>query len=141
MRLSPWGRVVAISGLLVVGGAVTLAIGALATTQNRDVSYPVSGSLEGLSFALADGDIEIVGGAEAVQVRRLEHYAFGHSAQTRRTVDANTLRVLSRCPRPLLGPCSVAYRVTVPDNVTLDIRTTAGNVTLRGYRGSAMVTT
>ena len=29
----------------------------------------------------------------------------------------------------------------VPDNVALDIRTTGGNVTLRGYRGSARITT
>src|SRR5262249_10292104 len=36
---------------------------------------------------------------------------------------------------------TVTYRVIVPDNVTLDIRTTSGNVSLRGYRGSAHVTT
>ena len=33
MLLSPWGRVVAISALLVVGGALALAIGALASTR------------------------------------------------------------------------------------------------------------
>jgi hypothetical protein len=136
MRLSPWGRVGAISALLVVGGAV-----ALATTRNRDVDFPVNGTLEGLSFDLAGGNIEIVGGAEAVKVSRREHYAFGHFANTDKTVSGTTLRVRSRCPRPLLGPCSVDYRVTVPDNVGLEIHTTAGHVALRGYRGSAKVTT
>ena len=72
MRLSPWGRVVAISALLVVGGALALAIGALATTRERLVSYPVTGALEGLAFDLGDGDIVIVGGGrrDAVEVRR-----------------------------------------------------------------------
>jgi hypothetical protein len=143
MRLSPWGRVVAISALLVVGGAIALAVGALATTHNRDVDYPGTGALDGLTFDLADGNIVVVGGGrrDQVQVRRREHYAFGHFADTRRTVAGNLLRVRSRCPRPLLGPCSVDYRVTVPDNVGLEIRTTAGTVSLRGYRGSARVST
>ena len=47
VRLSPWGRVVAISALLVVGGAVALAVGALASTRDRVVSYPVTGTLAG----------------------------------------------------------------------------------------------
>ena len=47
----------------------------------------------------------------------------------------------SRCPTSLLGPCTVSYRVIVPDNVALDVRTTAGNVSLRSYRGTARVTT
>jgi hypothetical protein len=40
----------------------------------------------------------------------------------------------------LLGPCRVSYRVVVPDNVGLEIRTTYGDVSLRGYRGSAQIT-
>ena len=143
MRLSPWGRVVAISALLVVGGAVALAVGALASTRQRLVSYPVSGSPQRLAFDLANGDIEIAGGGrrDTVQVGRTERYAFGHDAVTRRMVDAGVFRVRSRCPVSLLGPCSVAYRVVVPDNVAVEVRTTSGNVTLRGYRGSATVTT
>ena len=79
MRLSPWGRVVAISALLVVGGLVALAIGGLATRERRLVSYPVTGALNGLAFDLGDGDITIVGGGrrDAVEIRRTERYAFG----------------------------------------------------------------
>ena len=51
--LSPWGRVVAISALLVVGGALALAVGALASDHRREVSYPVTGTLNGLAFDLA----------------------------------------------------------------------------------------
>ncbi len=144
MHLSPWGRVVAISALLVVGGAVALAVGALASTRDRVVTYPVTGSLQGLQFDLADGDILIIGGGgrrDTVDVRRTERYSFGHEADSRRGVAAGVFRVRSRCPVTLLGPCQVGYRVIVPDNVALDVRTTDGDVTFRGYRGSARVST
>jgi hypothetical protein len=141
MRLSPWGRVVAISALLVVGGLVALAGGALASRERRVVSYPVTGALQGLSFDLGAGDITIVGGGrrDAVEVQRTEHYAFGRVPRTTRGVHAGVFAVTSRCPTSLLAKCSVAYRVVVPDNVALEIRTTSGDVALRGYRGTAKV--
>jgi len=139
MRLSPWGRVVAISALLVVGGAAALAVGAIASSKPRLVTFPVTGPVEGLAFDVGDGDIVIVGGGASIGVERSERYSFGHEPATERKVDGAMLRVRSRCPTSLLGPCTVAYRVTVPDNVALDIRTTSGNVSLRGYRGSARI--
>ncbi len=143
MHLSPWGRVVAISALLVVGGALALALGALASTRERLVSYPVTGTIDGLSFDLDDGDIVIVGGgrANSVEVQRTERSSFGHDAITQRSVAGKVVRVRSRCPTALLGPCTVAYRVLVPDNVAVDVRTSGGSVSLRGYRGSARVST
>jgi hypothetical protein len=143
MFLSPWGRVVAISALLVVGGALALAIGALASTRDVRRSYPVTGAVEGVSFDLGDGNIVIVGGGrrDAVNVQHSERYAFGLEAETRRKVTAGVFAVRSRCPTMLLGPCSVDYRVVVPDNVAVDVRTGDGNVTFRGFRGSAKVTT
>jgi putative adhesin len=143
MRLSSWGRVVAISALLILGGAVALAIGAVVSSDELRASYPVTGSLDGLAFDLGAGDIVIVGGGrrEAAEVERVERYAFGHGAKTEPAVDGGVFRVRSRCPTSLLGGCTVAYRVIVPDNVALDIRTSGGHVSLRGYRGSAKVTT
>jgi len=143
MRLSPWGRVVAISALLVVGSLVALVTGGLASRERRLVSYPVTGALQGLTFDLGAGDITVVGGGQRdeVEVRRTEHYAFGRVPRTTRTVRAGVFKVSSRCPTSLLARCSVSYRVVVPDNVAVDIRTTSGTVTLRGYRGTAKVTT
>src|SRR3954469_10681652 len=134
MRLSPWGRVVAISALLVVGGAVALAVGALASTHEYRRSYPVLGAVESLRFDLGDGDIVVVGGGQRdnVQVDRTERYAFGHGPATVRRAAGAPSAVRPRCPPLLLGPCTVAYRVVVPDNVGLDIRTTSGSVSLRG---------
>src|SRR3954471_10535690 len=143
MRLSPWGRVVAISALLVVGCGVALVAGALASRHERLVSYPVRGTLNGLSFDLGDGEIEIVGGGrrDSALVTRTERFAFGHDAETARSVSRGVFHVRSRCPTALLGRCSVHYRVVVPDNVPVDVRTTGGDVSLSGYRGSARVHT
>jgi hypothetical protein len=141
MRVSPWGRVVAISALLVVGGAVALAVGALASTRERVVSYPVTGSLKGVTFDLADGTIVIVGGGrrDAVTVERTDRFAFGHDAETSRSVQDGVFRVRSRCPTAFLGQCSVSYRVVVPDNLPVEVRTAGGNVSMRDYRGSALL--
>jgi hypothetical protein len=143
MRVSPWGRVVAISALLVVGCCGALAIGGLASRDRRVVTYPVTGTLQGLVFDLGSGEITIVGGGrrDAVEVRRTERYAFGRVPRTTRTASAGVFKVISRCPTSLVARCSVAYRVVVPDNVALDIRTTSGKVVLRGYRGTAKLVT
>jgi Putative adhesin len=141
VRVSPWGRVVAISALLVVGGAAALAIGAMASTRERVVSYPVNGALRGIAFDLADGAITIVGGGrrDAVTIERTERYAFGHDARSTRSVQDGIFRVRSRCPTSLIGKCTVVYRVTVPDNLPVEVRTGSGSVRMRDYRGSAML--
>ncbi len=143
MVLSPWGRVVAISALLVVGGLVALVIAGLASERQVRASYPVTGAVEGLVFDLGAGDIVIVGGGggDAVSVRRTEHYSFGRKAVTQQSVKAGVFGIHSRCPTSLLAPCTVDYRVVVPDNIAVDIRTTDGDVSLRGYRGTAKVAT
>src|SRR4051812_49032806 len=115
MRLSPWGRVVAISALLVVGLLVALLIGGVASRTRRLVTYPVTGALQGLTFDVGPGEITIVGGGtrDAVEVRRTERYAFGRVPRTTRNVRAGVFTVTSECPTSLLVPCSVAYRVIV----------------------------
>jgi hypothetical protein len=141
MRVSPWARLVAISALLVVGGAIALAVGALASTRERVVSYPVTGALRGVAFDLADGAIVIVGGGrrDAVTVERTDRFAFGHDARSTRSVRDGVFRVRSRCPTSLLGKCTVTYRVTVPDNLPVEIRTGSGSVRMSDYRGSAVL--
>jgi Putative adhesin len=143
MRLSPWGRAVAVSALVVVGAAAVLAIGALGTRHERLVSYPVGGELQGVSFDLGGADVQIVGGGPRARmtVQRLERYAFGHDARAVRTVSGGMLHVVSRCPTALPHSCSVRYRVVVPDNVPVDVRTGSGTVSFRDYRGSARIGT
>ena len=56
-------------------------------------------------------------------------------------MSGGTLRLRSRCPAALVGSCSSAYRLRVPDNVPVTVRTTSGDVVSTGYRGSARIDT
>jgi Putative adhesin len=143
MRVTPWGRLVIISALLVMGGSLAVLGSELGSRHQRLVSYPVSGSVEGVAFDVGDADVVIVGGGgrSTVDVQRRERYAFDQRAMTRRTVERGVVRVHSRCPSTLTRACAVRYRVVVPDNVPVDVRTEGGSVSFQQYRGSARVTT
>jgi Putative adhesin len=142
-RLSPWGRLVAASALVVVGLAVALLLWGVASEEQRTVRYQVRGALNGMTVDAADADVTVVrgGGAAALAVQRVDRFAFGHEARTSRSIAGGVLRVRSRCPRTALHSCRVRYVLTVPDNLPVDIRTTTGDVRFAGYRGSARVTT
>ncbi|MFL5826225.1 MAG: DUF4097 family beta strand repeat-containing protein [Thermoleophilaceae bacterium] len=142
-RLSPWARVVTVSAVVVVGSLVALSTWALASREKRVVSYDVRGAVSGVALDLGDGDVTIEGGGRrsGVAVQRRDRFTFGHDAVTRRGVDGGTFRVHSRCPDTVLQSCSVAYTLVVPDNVPVSVRTTSGDVTFDGYRGSVQVTT
>jgi hypothetical protein len=138
-RLTPWTRLVAVCAVLVVGCLVALATLAVASQGERIVSYPVRGSVTGLQLDLADADVVIARGGRrpAVEIQRRESFAFGHSATARRQVDGGVFMLRSRCPRTVMHSCSVRYRVVVPDNIPIDVRTSSGSISLEGYRGSA----
>jgi hypothetical protein len=142
-HLSPWGRLVAASGSLLGAVALALLIWSLASSEERRTSYAVGGSLAGVDLDLADADVDVTGGgrATAVTVAHTDRFGFGHAPSADRSIAAGRFRVRSRCPSTVLHGCSVRYRVVVPDNVPLTIRTTDGTVRFRGYRGSARVTT
>jgi Putative adhesin len=140
-RLSPWGRLVLLSAILVVGSAAALTVWRLASSERRLVSYAVRGTLNGVALDLGDADVVVAGGGQrsSVDVRRTDRFAFDHHAQTRRTVTGGVFRIHSRCPSTVLHSCSVRYRVVVPDNVPVDVRTDRGAVRFLGFRGSARV--
>jgi hypothetical protein len=142
-RISPWGAVVAVSALLVVGAAAALLIATIASSRERAVRFAVSGSLSGVSLDVGDADVEIAGGGrrQLLEVQRTDRFAFGHDAVATRSVSMGELRLRSRCPKAVPHACSSRYRLVVPDNVPVDVRATSGTVRLRGYRGSARVTT
>jgi Putative adhesin len=142
-KISPWARVVLVCALLVVGGTVALNAWAFGSTREWVVSYPVTGALDGVSFDVGDAGIVIAGAGRrsTVQVQARERYAFGHTAETRRSVTGGEFRLRSRCAASLPSSCSVRYRVTVPDNVPVQVRTAGGDVRFEQYRGSARVTT
>jgi hypothetical protein len=142
-RISPWGAVVAISALLVVGAAAALLIATVASSHERAVRFAVTGSLSGVILDVGDAEVDIAGGGrrQLLEVQRTDRYAFGHDAVATRTVAMGELRLRSRCPKAVPHTCSSRYRLVVPDNVPVDVRATSGTVRLRGYRGSARLTT
>jgi hypothetical protein len=140
---SLWAMLVAISAVIV--GVVALAIGAwwAVSSEQRVTSYSVRGPLDSIALDLGNADAEIVGARDepVVEVRRTDRYAFGQPAVTRRDVSDGVLRLRSRCAPAILGACSATYRLTVPNNVPVTVRTGSGDVQLAGFRGSASIDT
>jgi hypothetical protein len=134
---------VSASAVLVVGCLVALGAWGLGSTRQQVVSFDVRGTLQGVVLDLGDADVEIVRGTNEalVDVRRTERYAFGHRARTARSLADGVLHVRSRCPVTVLHACSTSYRVVVPDNVPVDVRTTDGGIRLTDYHGSARIAT
>jgi putative adhesin len=135
---------VTVCACLVAGAALTLLAWWLLSSESSVASYSVRGAVNGITLDLGAADAEIVGGGDRrdVQVRRTDEFAFGRRAESRRSASDGELLIASRCPRSaVLHVCSARYRVTVPDNVRVTIRTTSGDVRFTGYRGSASVDT
>jgi hypothetical protein len=136
-----WWWLVTVSVVVLVGVAVTLAIWWAASRETRTTSYRVLGDLSGIRLDLGDADVEIDGGATAVEVRRVDRFAFGAPSRENHDVEDGTLTISSRCPDQVLGSCHASYRLAVPDNVPLEIQTRSGSVSLTGVRSSVSVNT
>jgi hypothetical protein len=136
-----WWWLVTVSGVILVVVAATLAIWWAASRETRTTSYRVLGDLSGISLDLADADVEIDGGATAVEVRRVDRFAYGAPSRERHSVTDGTLTISSRCPDQVIGSCRASYRLAVPDNVPLEIQTQSGSVSLTGVRSTVTVNT
>jgi Toastrack DUF4097 len=141
-RITPWG-------LVLVGSATTLLIagavlGALwvSSAKTRTVSSHLPASLRGIELRVQSGDVAIVGGSQTgVSVSSSARSVFGHGPREQRSLRGGILRISSGCPRMVLGRCSASYRVDVPNDVPISIRTEHGGIRLDGYRGSADIAT
>jgi Toastrack DUF4097 len=141
-RVTPWGLVlVGSAATLLIAGAVLGALW-LSSSKTRTVSSELPSSLRGIELHVESGDVAIVGGSQTgVSIATVEHSVFGHDPQERRSLRAGILQIASGCPRMVIGSCSASYRIDVPNNVPISIRTEHGNVRLDGYRGSADIAT
>jgi hypothetical protein len=131
------------SAVVVLAGVVLLVVLEARSREERVVSYTVGGSLQSVDLDLGDADVEIVRGRQrrTIAVQHTDRFAFGHGARVERLVSRGTFRIRSRCPATVMHTCSVRYRLVVPDNVPIDVRTDSGAVRLVGYRGSARIAT
>jgi hypothetical protein len=141
-RASPWWWLVAGSALLLIVVTLVLVAWWAATRETRNVRFRVVGTLSAVELDLADAPVQITGGANgAVDVRRTEETSFDHPPKVTRSVSSGVLRITSRCPETILGTCRSSFRVAVPDNVLVNVRTTSGRVSIGGLNGSARVAT
>jgi hypothetical protein len=142
-RTITWGRLVVLSASLLLATVLVGAVWWVLTSEERTGTYIVRGALSGIALDLGDADLELVGGggAATVQVSHTERFAFGHPASANRAVSKGVLRLSSSCPPSLVGSCSARYRLRVPDNVPVTVRTSGGDVRSNGYRGTAVIDT
>jgi Putative adhesin len=132
---------VSASAVLVVGVLVALLVGDVASSRERLVSFGVAGELDGVTLDVGDAGVDVMRGGERprLRVERTDRFAFGHAARVDRTLEGGVLRLRSRCPATVLHACSVSYRLVVPDNVPVAVRTGGGDVRFHDYRGSVRV--
>jgi hypothetical protein len=134
---------VAASAVIVLAVGLAIAAWWALSSEQRVTSYAVRGALEAIALDLGNADAEIIGARDepVVEVRRTDRYAFGQLADSGRDVSGGVLRLRSRCAPAILGACSATYRLTVPNNVPISVRTGSGDVQLAGFRGSARIDT
>src|SRR4051794_9781766 len=142
-RPSSWAALVAGSAVLVVGSGLAFAVWWLASSERQIATYAVRGAMSSVTLDLGGADATVVGGGSrrAVEGRRTDDFAFGRRADAQRQIAGGALRLRSRCPQTVLGSCSARYRVTVPDNIPVSVRTSSGDVRFSSYRGSARIDT
>jgi hypothetical protein len=141
-RPGAWAWLVVVSAVLIGGLVATLGIWWAASRETRITSYAVQGSLAGVELDVGHADTELVGGGTgALEVRRTDEFAFGHPSDERRAVDGGVLRISNACPSTVPSGCDVAYRVVVPDNVPVTVRTSSGTVRVQDLRASARIRT
>jgi hypothetical protein len=132
---------VAVSALVLVAAAGTLAAWWALSRETRTTTYRVLGDVSALRLDLGAADVEIAGGATAIEIRRVDRFAFGKPSLETRTVENGEVTISSRCPEQVIGSCRASYRVTLPDNVPVEIETSSGAVRLSGVRASVRATT
>src|SRR3954468_2959047 len=138
-----WGWLVTVSAFALLTAGLAMVVWWAATDEERTRTYNARGSVTGIPLDLGEATLQIVGGGSqsSVQVSHTDRFAFGHPAEAERIVKGGMLELRSRCPAALLGSGSSAYRLRVPDNVPVIVKTTSGDVSSSGYRGSATVDT
>jgi hypothetical protein len=122
--------------------ALLIGVGWLASLHDHVSTSSYGGAVTQVNLNLSSGNAVIVGSsAPTVELRRTDHYAFGHPAREHRSYAGGTLNVSSACPRVVVGTCSASYEVAVPETVTVNVVTTSGSVRLEGFRGSGSIQT
>ena len=144
-RASPWWWLVVASALVLVGRR--RGDGHLVGRLERDARSPPTACIGTLSADRARPRRRRRRDRRRRRRRRrgAAHRASSPSGGRRArpaSVRGGVLRIASRCPETVIGtlPAS-SYRIAVPDNVQVNVRTSSGRVRIAGLNGSARVAT
>jgi Toastrack DUF4097 len=140
-RASPWWWLVLVCSVLLAAVTAVMAAWWIASGETVSAGYSVRGSLSTIDLDVETADVEIAGGAPTVEVRRTAEYAFGRPPAQSRELDGDMLRITSRCPDTVIGSCRATYRLSVSDNVQVNVRTSSGRVRITALNGSARIQT
>jgi hypothetical protein len=141
-RASPWWWLVLVCSVLLLSAFAVMTAWWIASGETQVAQYRVLGTVSAIELDVGAADVEIVGGASnAVAVRRTAEFAFGRPPDQTRRLDGDVLQIRSRCPETVLGTCRAAYRITVRDNVQVNVVTTSGRVRVTSLHGSARIQT
>jgi hypothetical protein len=141
-RLPSWRFVVAASATILLAAAAALGGWWAASSGSRTEQVIAFAEVQRIEVDVGSGNVEIVGGGlDEVDVQRTDRFAFDREPSEWRTQENGVGRIVSRCPSLVLGTCASDYRLTISDNVPIDVRVDRGTIDLRSYRGSATLET
>jgi hypothetical protein len=123
-----------------VGFAGLVAVNAMARQTVREQhTYSFTGSA--LSIDVAVGEVQIVpGNAGEITVARRLTYGLRRPFVEER-IDGDTFRVRDRnCAANVAFPCRVRWLLQVPRDLSVEVRTVSGSITVSGLSGKVKLT-
>lgn len=132
---TPLGRALAwtggiVGGLLVLGGAVSVAGQLAATTETQHESFAAADVVE----LVADGEVTVAVGGSTVEVDRYSRYAFDRPRFSG-DVEGDRLVVAHTCRWWVFSNCTASLDVTLPADTDVVVRTSNGQVRAAGIAG------
>jgi hypothetical protein len=137
---------ISLGALALLGGMLFAAANTLDTTKTRETT--ISQSVHKVVIKADAGDIDLVRGGHAVEIRETKSYVFD-SPHVRQTVENGVLTIEGECDGVLAIVCDTDFRIEVPAGVEIDARTyvgdleidgiTADGIEARGYVGDIQI--
>lgn len=115
--------------LIAVTGTIYAASAAFGTTKTDTYTY--SQSIKHVVIKADAGDVEIVKGGRAVEVKETRDYLID-SPDMKRTVEHGVLTLEAKCDSLLFPVCGTDYRIEIPRGVTIEARTHVGDIDAKG---------
>lgn len=118
-----------LAALAVLGGGIYAAAQVLEETETDHDT--ISRQVDHVVIKVESGDIEVVRSGRSVEVERTDNYVI-ESPDASQELEDGVLTLEAECDSLASPFCSTDYRVEVPEDVTVDVRTYVGDVEING---------